>query len=415
MAEEEPRSFGHAQAFTNAERLKSLLAAREVWERAGFEVSEAMGDRFPIVLLENKTTGVRLEIDTKAVFSKAPTWSPVYGFKLPYFTITLEQGPEFGAIKKEWENRFFSIESRDKFLFPNAPKFSRARDWKLPTLVFRPNSDPFGLKRDVQAFLDETSKLAVKEVQSLVETIMEAGAKLTRPKAAYAPSTHRASEHPKKDGALTEFAIGETYPKTVKALVDHWKKKGITRPNKNLILTMSEGHSDILNRLAQRERLKAGLLGPDSIRIKYHNIHRHDRVRLTKSSSFYGVSEGDTGTVTKVTSEKLSIFLDSGHVVRLSPKHYEAIELGYAMTHASARHLSTRRAFIMFEGVSPASELNEIRRRDWSSQVHVYAQTTAAERAFRQIEKEEEKRRNQAQAHVQEQSNEHENDHDHTQ
>ena len=45
-------------------------------------------------------------------------------------------------------------------------------------------------------------------------------------------------------------------------------------------------------------------------------------------------------------------------------------------------------SFIVFDGASPWFELNNARDRAWSSKVSVFANTTAAEKAFKEIEEE---------------------------
>jgi hypothetical protein len=160
--------------------------------------------------------------------------------------------------------------------------------------------------------------------------------------------------------------------------------------------------------LAQRERLRAGMLGRESVSVNDYFIHRKERVLLTKDSSLYGLHAGDTGTVTKATPKSLSIFLDSGKVVRIPLKQYEAIQPAYAMTHDQALGHSTRRAFILFEGLNPAFELKEIGRRARVSQVSAYAQVNAAERAFDEIKRAQEMRQNQFSEHQRR------HDHDHS-
>jgi conjugative relaxase-like TrwC/TraI family protein len=385
-AGEGAKDFAASGASSNAERLKALFASKDLWEKAGFAVSPVKTKLLPLTLLENKRKTVRLEIVEKKIFPNAPLWNRLAQFKIPHFTITIDRRPQFGPVKKEWGNRFFSIQFRHKFLFRDALSVNPLHKWKVPSLVLRSHSDPFGLNKEIAARVDEALRFSANEVTELVQKIIAVGANANRSANRF-PSIERIEE-PTRNVRLTKFAVGETYVKTMSGIVREWMKRGIASPKRNLMFTMTGGAADILNRLAQRERLWAGALGRESVRVNDHDLHTKDRVRLAENSALYGIAAGDTGTVTKVTAQKIRIFLDRGKLVSISPKHYQAIELAYAMTHEHARPHSPRRSFIMFEGLNPEAELREIRRRVWASRVSVSAQVNAAARALDQIERE---------------------------
>lgn len=381
-----------ATDLSEADRLKVLLQAKELWRRAGFYVYELLGRRFPKIIWESKTFGVSFEADENYLFPNAPAWSAAADWKTPRFTIVLEQHPHFGPIKARVENRFFAIEVRDKYPFADAPKINPLRSWTapVPALVLRINDDPFGLRKGVVIILDEASKVAAHKIKELVKAAIAAGAKLIlTDRRQVVPSSGLLSQiEGRNDQAkkLTPFGIGETHPKAFGSMVDDWKRKGIRNPQANVMLTTTRDAAHIFNLMAQQERRLAGYLGRDSLQVEGVRIHRKDRVRFTENSDTLGVGLGDAGTVTRVSGSKLHVFLDDGRRVIVPTESFKAVELGYAFTHVEASRLNPKRAFVLFEGFNAEIELAEIHRREASSRVRVYSEVDQAQRGLGSIQ-----------------------------
>ena len=367
-----------------------LLAKDEIWRKAGFTVAEAKATQYPLVLLENKGKDIRLEIDQKALFPDAPAWNQLYRVKLPHLTLVLERH-EYDRLKHVLDNRFFSVKSGYKFLFPASIKVSPFYGWKLPTLLVQPHDDPFKLKLRGAVFLDERSKVLAAETRKLVESIMAAGAKLFRDDSKRLPSTRLAEQG--QDAARedfdsrTKFFIGSDYKKAIESLFIAWKSDGVWRPTKNLIVTETHAMATVFNHLAQRQRLREGALGREFVEVNELEIHRKDRVLLTKGSKLHGIEAGDTGTVTMTTATRISIFLDRGKLVRLPIADYDSIELGYALTRQDARAHAPKRAFLFFEGLNPREELDNAHHFERIAKTRVYAPAPAAHRAFEEIKR----------------------------
>lgn len=367
---------------SDGERKQTIQQAKEWWRSAGFDVYELNGRRFPKIIWENATVGASLQAVEKTLFPNAPAWSVVADWKLPHFTIALERLPRFGPMKSLAENRFFEFGTRTKHPFADAAKFNPLRNIKIPTLVLRFNDDPFSLKKSVVIILDEASKVAASKIKELVKVALATGARLIltdKPEAI--PSAGLFSQlDPARKRKPISFGISKTLPKTYESIIDDWKRKGVRIPGQNVMLTMSPGAAQGLNLMAQRERLRAGYLGWDSVWVEGVRIHRKDRVRFSEASLEHGVKLGELGTVTRASNGKLHIFLDSGRRVMVSLESYRGIKLGYALPHFETAQLTAKRRFVLFEGTHSEIELAEIQRHELAGKVGVYGQAEVVER-----------------------------------
>jgi len=149
----------------------------------------------------------------------------------------------------------------------------------------------------------------------------------------------------------------------MESLIGSWKEQGIQRPGDQLILAGTRLEAAILNRMAQEERRKAGLLSGPSVAIPDSNesLATGDRVLFTQKSRLYGVENGDRGAVLAIDSEGLlSVRLDSGELVRFSLKHYEHVRPGYAMTTHKGQGATTENTFILAGGSMQDRELSYV-------------------------------------------------------
>jgi conjugative relaxase-like TrwC/TraI family protein len=149
-----------------------------------------------------------------------------------------------------------------------------------------------------------------------------------------------------------KLTVAEDRGAAVEALIARWKEHGVKRPKENIMLTPTRAEAEALNRLAQAERARAGLLGRKSLAIGPEQVHRGDRVLCTRNSTL-GVVNGDLGTVVALDlgRKALVVRLDTGVRVTLPVKRYgEHILLGYAATAHKLQGATVTRAYVLVGG-----------------------------------------------------------------
>jgi conjugative relaxase-like TrwC/TraI family protein len=111
-----PKQSKHA----NRGRRKFWSRDRRVWTR---------------IVWEKDLIALRLRVQHKRLFPKAPFWSPARKWSLPAIRV-LAPRPAPAWAKVIWRKRLMGLEMRlqQKRLFPKAPPWSPAREWKLPAL-----------------------------------------------------------------------------------------------------------------------------------------------------------------------------------------------------------------------------------------------------------------------------------------
>jgi ATP-dependent exoDNAse (exonuclease V) alpha subunit len=142
------------------------------------------------------------------------------------------------------------------------------------------------------------------------------------------------------------------------SLVEHWKNdRGIQEPRNVLLLASLNAEVREVNRMCQRERFVAGVLGTEKLFVDGDHLHVGDRVRLGlgKDALRHGIKNGFTGEVVSVNPETrmLSIRLDKGdRLVTLSVEHFGAqhIRLGYARTVHGSQGKTVRACHVLMGG-----------------------------------------------------------------
>ena len=244
--------------------LDEMFAADEMWRSGGISLGRGKRAHSPRHLWENERHGMHLDLDWKKVFS----WKRLRSLEDPYLNFTIEHPPFYGPVESEYATRFFIIENRDKYFFPNESKASPFFNWKLPSLRFVPNQDPFGWNSYSKAIVEETRLSAWHEIKTLVDGIMEAGAKLRcgeenlLPVPMPAKQNESARRFPRGEPPV-KFLVDEDPKELLRAVIKEWNRKGMDHPERAVMLTISSRTASILNRLAQNERRDEGLVGRD--------------------------------------------------------------------------------------------------------------------------------------------------------
>lgn len=174
-------------------------------------------------------------------------------------------------------------------------------------------------------------------------------------------------------------------------LIARWKPGGIHTPEDQLIFTGTRLDGVALNRMAQEERRKAGVLSDESVRVGGDNFHVGDRVLFTQKSTLLGVVNGSMGEVTGLDAGKgaLSVRLDDGGQARFRIEDYNHLKLGYAMTSHKGQGATVERAFVLAGGSMQDREISYVQTSRSRGDTHIFADRETAgdhlERLVRQM------------------------------
>jgi conjugative relaxase-like TrwC/TraI family protein len=168
--------------------------------------------------------------------------------------------------------------------------------------------------------------------------------------------------------ALREYAgrglvsVSEDRQEAMQTLVKAWKREGAGNPRDNLILASNNAEAGQLNRMAQAQRMVAGGLGKGALRVAGSDFHRGDRVLFTRNSKRYRVQNGSLGTVTEVDAANgiLTVKLDQGKLAVVPVQDYTHLKLGYALTTHKAQGATTENAYVLLGGPSQDRELSYV-------------------------------------------------------
>lgn len=170
------------------------------------------------------------------------------------------------------------------------------------------------------------------------------------------------------DLALARYAkrgllhIGADRDEAIKKLVEDWAKSALKYVRENLIFVGTHLERVTINRLCQRERLKAGQLSEASLTVGSNEFHVGDRVLFTKNKALLFLRNGEMGTVTAISpsEDQLRIQLDDGLSVTVDTTTYDQMELGYASTTHAAQGKSVERAFVLVGGPMTDREISYV-------------------------------------------------------
>lgn len=202
-------------------------------------------------------------------------------------------------------------------------------------------------------------------------------------------------------GLLT---ISDDRRKAMEALIGAWKVQGVQSPEKQLILAGTRKEAAILNRMAQDERQKAGLLATDSVPIPDSNekLYAGDRILFTKKSRMYGVQNGSLGKVVATDAEKgtLTVRLDAGDQICLSLKSYAHVKPGYAMTTHKGQGATTEYAFLLVGGGLQDRELSYVQVSRSRAETRIFTDVDEAVENLKQLVRQMSQSRQKEMAHT---------------
>jgi conjugative relaxase-like TrwC/TraI family protein len=114
---------------------KLLFAAVKIGLQQGFSGND-------VLTALATTRKPLLEVRTKILFPNAPNWSPVKDLALPYlkFQISPTKHWRWGKVISERKVGPLKLQLREKYLFPNAPKWSPVHAVSLPAFRLKPEA-----------------------------------------------------------------------------------------------------------------------------------------------------------------------------------------------------------------------------------------------------------------------------------
>lgn len=151
----------------------------------------------------------------------------------------------------------------------------------------------------------------------------------------------------------------------MKALVSAWREtvkgkapeEGIAKAKasvlkETLIFANTNGEVGMLNHMIQEGREKNGELGFRSVKIKGQTIREKDRVMITQTDRTLNVDNGDLGVVKRLEliTGKMLVKLDDGREVSLPYRHFDQVQLGYAITTHKGQGVTVDNAFVLCGG-----------------------------------------------------------------
>jgi conjugative relaxase-like TrwC/TraI family protein len=156
------------------------------------------------------------------------------------------------------------------------------------------------------------------------------------------------------------LVVSESAVTTRSRLLADWWQHARDDLAGNVMLALRRRDVADLNQLARRLMDSDGRLGGERLVAAEREFAAGDRVVCLRNSTFLGVKNGTTGTVTKVDSKRRTITLttDRGPSVELNRRYLESghVRHAYALTGHSAQGLTVERTFVLGGGEARLQE-----------------------------------------------------------
>jgi len=298
-----------------------LSAAREAWERGGFQ---PIGVALSGIAAENLESGSG--IASRTIASLEHQWSQGRELLGPGNVLVIDEAGMIGS--RQMERIIGEAEKRGaKVVLVGDPEQLQAIE---AGAAFRSIAERHGsveiteIRRQRDNWQrDATRQLATGRTSDAVRAYDEHG------------SVHAA----------------ETREEARANLIDGWDRDRQARPGAaRIILTHTNDEVHTLN-MAARDRVRAsGALGDDIV-IRAERGERRfasgDRIMFLKNERSLGVKNGSLGRVESVTATRIAVQLDDGRSIAFDVKDYNQIDHGYAATIHKAQGVTVDRTHVL--------------------------------------------------------------------
>ena len=158
-------------------------------------------------------------------------------------------------------------------------------------------------------------------------------------------------------------------------LVSDWSTKSA---RDSYILTGTRAEAADLNVRAQGERQRKGELGKRAFEIEDKSFFVGDRVRFTNGSRILGVRNHTRGTIESATATRVTLLLDSGRKISFLPKEVSSLDLGYAGTTHTLQGGTALYAYALLGGPMQHRELSYVQFTRHKIELRLYTDKISA-------------------------------------
>lgn len=170
------------------------------------------------------------------------------------------------------------------------------------------------------------------------------------------------------------LSVSENRSEAIDSLIADWKKEAAHNPKDSLIITGTRLEAAILNRKAQEERKREGMLGEKNASINGDRFFENDRVMFRRRSRLYRIENGDAGTIEQIDENEkvMTVRLDDGKKVKIPYRNYEHLKLGYAATTHKFQGATGERCFVLAGGDMQDRELSYVQASRARGETRIY-------------------------------------------
>lgn len=184
----------------------------------------------------------------------------------------------------------------------------------------------------------------------------------------------KAIQHYQDKWAIT---ISDTKLQAIEQVVADWKQDlEITNMADTIMLSYTRKAVNQLNDLARESLIVENKLGEENIVYqgleRSLNISTGERLLFRENNKDLGVRNGDTATVKEISSQQMSVQLDSGELLTI-PKEYKALDYAYALTVHKSQGMTTKKVRVLIDSKYWDRNLSFVAMTRHKEQLNIYA------------------------------------------
>lgn len=160
------------------------------------------------------------------------------------------------------------------------------------------------------------------------------------------------------------LSVTEDRVEAQEKLLAHWSSSGgVEQPDEHLILAGRNVEVVNLNREAQARRHHLGEIRGAGMQVNMERYFRGDRIVFTRNHRGLGVSNGQFGTVESLNPDLKAIrvkLADESRRVTIHTESYDHFTLGYAVTTHKGQGMTTENAYVLADETMQDRELSYV-------------------------------------------------------